>query len=357
MGFNWIARFNPLCDMVKKNMLSLLDFVRSLFWFLFPWIVLVAGAAILIPLDTRMPGNSYRGALPPLSPKEQTLRADLQRHVEELAEHIGERNMYRWDALQAAARYVETEFQAAGLVALSETYRTDGKSVRNLVATIRGKTRPDEIVIVGAHYDSIWGSPGANDNASGVAALLTIANSLAAEDASNRTIRFVAFVNEEPPYFKTLGMGSHIHASRAKSKEENIVAMLSLETIGYYSDELNSQFFPYHLGLFYPWTGNFVGFVANRDSKDLLFESVATFRQHALLPSEGLSAPGWITGVDWSDHWSFWEESYPALMVTDTAPYRYPHYHDGDDMLDKICFDCLTRVTQGLIHVVRALSE
>ncbi|MCP4288854.1 MAG: hypothetical protein GY792_31270, partial [Gammaproteobacteria bacterium] len=138
-------------------MLSLLDFLRSLFWFLFPWIVLVAGAAILIPLDTRMPGNSYQGAFPPLSPKEQTLRADLQRHVEELAGHIGERNMHRWNALQAAARYVETEFQAAGLVALSETYRTDGKSVRNLVATIRGKTRPDEIVIVGAHYDSIWG--------------------------------------------------------------------------------------------------------------------------------------------------------------------------------------------------------
>ena len=152
-------------------------------------------------------------------------------------------------------------------------------------------------------------------------------------------------------------MGSRIHASRAKSREENIVGMLSLETIGYYSDELNSQFFPYHLGLFYPWTGNFVGFVANRDSKDLLYESVATFRQHAQFPSEGLSAPGWITGVDWSDHWSFWEESYPALMVTDTAPYRYPHYHDAEDTPDKICFDCLTRVTQGLIHVVRALSD
>jgi len=341
----------------KKILCSLLDSLRSLFWFLFPWIVLVVGAVILIPLDTRMPGNSYHGPFQPLSTKEQALRADLQRHVEELAGRIGERNMYRWEALQTAARYVETGFQAAGLTVSIETYTTDGKPARNLIATIRGKSRPSEIVLVGAHYDSVWGSPGANDNASGVAALLAIAGALASEDARQRTIRFVAFVNEEPPYFKTWAMGSHIHASRTRAREENIVAMLSLETIGYYSDELNSQFFPFHLGLFYPWTGNFVGFVGNRDSRDLLFESIATFRQHAMIPSEGLSAPGWITGVDWSDHWSFWEESYPALMVTDTAPYRYPHYHDTDDTPDKICFDCLTRVTQGLIHVVRALSN
>ena len=118
-----------------------------------------AGAALLIPLDTRMQGNSYQGPLPPFSPKEQTLRADLQRHVEELSGRTGERNMYRWDALQAAARYLETEFQAAGLTALSETYRTDGKSVRNLVATILGTTQPDEIVLVGTYYDFIWRSP------------------------------------------------------------------------------------------------------------------------------------------------------------------------------------------------------
>ena len=343
--------------MVKKIVLSLLEFIRNLFWFLLPWIVLVAAAAILIPLNTRMPGNSYQGPSPPLSQAELTMRADLQRHVEALAKGIGERNMLHWDALQAAARYVENEFQVAGLDTSSESYDMGGKSVRNLVATIRGKTRPDEIVVIGAHYDSVLGSPGANDNASGVAALLTIASILSAAGAHQRSIRFVAFVNEEPPYFKTVEMGSRVHTSRAKSRGENIVAMLSLETIGYYSNRLNSQFFPFHLGLFYPWTGNFVAFVANRSSKDLLFESIAAFRQHALIPSEGLSAPGWITGVDWSDQWSFWEESYPALMVTDTAPFRYPHYHNDEDTPDKLCFDCLTRATQGLIHVVRALSD
>jgi Zn-dependent M28 family amino/carboxypeptidase len=334
-----------------------LRFLRNLSWFLFPWIVLVIGAVILIPLDTRMPGVSYQRPLPPLTPMEQVTRGNLRRHVEELAGRIGERNMHHRGALTAAASYIRTQFESAGLAVTDEPYEIDGDSVANLVATLRGSSRPDEIVVVGAHYDSVSGSPGANDNASGVAALLCIARALAAEKGNHRTIRFVAFVNEEPPYFQTPSMGSRVHARRAKTKGEKIVAMLSLETIGYYSEELNSQYFPYHLGIFYPWTGDFVGFVADRDSKALLFESVAAFRRHAHFPSEGLSAPAWITGVDWSDHWSFWEEGYAALMVTDTAPFRYPHYHRQEDTPDKICFDCLTRVTEGLIHVVKALSK
>ena len=337
--------------------LRFLGFLRSLFWFLLPWLVLVTGAIILIPLDTKMPGASYQGPLPPLTPTEQALQDNLQRHVEELAGHIGERNMYHRDALQTAARYVETQFQEAGLTVARESYEIDGNSAFNLVATLPGRSRRDEILIIGAHYDSIFGSPGANDNASGVAALLSIARTLAMEEGNQRTIRFVAFVNEEPPYFQSWSMGSRIHARRAKSRAEKIVAMLSLETIGYYSEQLNSQFFPFHLGLFYPWTGNFIGFVSDRNSRDLLLESVTAFRRHAQFPSEGLAAPAWITGVDWSDHWSFWEEGYAALMVTDTAPFRYPHYHSGEDTPDKICFDCLTRVTGGLIHVVKALSE
>jgi len=340
-----------------KVVLRFLGFLRSLFWFLLPWLVLVTGAIILIPLDTKMPGASYQGPLPPLTSTEQALQADLKRHVEELASHIGERNMHHRDALQAAARYVETQLQAAGLTVAREPYEIDGDSASNLVATLRGNSRPDEIVIVGAHYDSIFGSPGANDNASGVAALLCIARALAAEGDNHRTIRFIAFVNEEPPYFQTWSMGSRVHARQAKSRGEKIVAMLSLETIGYYSEDFNSQFFPYHLGIFYPWAGNFVGFVADRNSRELLFKSVEVFRRHTRFPSEGLAAPAWITGVDWSDHWSFWEEDYAALMVTDTAPYRYPHYHTREDMPDKICFDCLTRVTGGLIHVVKVLSE
>ena len=338
-------------------MQRLRQLLRGLFWFSFPGVVLVAGAAMLTPLDVKMPGSSYRGDLPPLSAEERGLRRELRRHVQALAGRIGERNMHRLQELHAAARYVEEQLRSAGLAVAEESYRVHGEPVSNVVAVIPGATRPEEIVLVGAHYDSVSGSPGANDNATGVAALLEIARALAAGQPPGRTVRFVAFVNEEPPYFKTTMMGSSVHARNARLRGEKIPAMLSLETIGYYSQAANSQFFPLFLGLFYPWTGDFIGFVANRDSRDLLFRAVAAFRRHTRFPSEGLAAPAWVSGVDWSDHWSFWQEGYPALMVTDTAPYRYPHYHDSDDTPDKVSFDHLARVTRGLTHVVRTLAE
>ncbi len=342
---------------VRKHLERIREFLRSLFWFLFPWLVLVAGAVVFIPLNTRMPGVSHQGASPPLTAVEQKLVKGVRRHVETLAGRIGERNMHHYDALLAADRYIEGELNSAGFEVTGEDYRVYRWPVRNLIATLQGADRPDEIIVVGAHYDSVWGSPGANDNATGVAAMLEIARLLSTAPSLERTIRFVAFVNEEPPYFKTEVMGSRVHASNARRRGERIVGMFSLETIGYYSDELNSQYFPFHLGLFYPWTGNFLGFVANRDSKELLFRSVAAFRRHTPFPSEGLSAPAWVTGVDWSDHWSFWEEGYPALMVTDTAPYRYPYYHDAEDTPDKVSFEHLARVTLGLAEVVKALAN
>ena len=332
-------------------------FLRSLFWFLSPWLVLMGGAAVLVPVTTQMPGGSHQGPMPPLTDTELRVRERLRLHVHELAGRIGERNMRRYDALQEAARYIEGQLRSAGYSVASETYLVEGRPVSNLVAVLEGRGGLGETVVLGAHYDSYWGSPGADDNATGVAALLEIARRLASAPPPARSVRFVAFANEEPPYFKTARMGSLVHAKNVRRKGEKIAAMLSLETIGYYSDAPNSQFFPYHLGLFYPWTGNFIGFVANRDSRDLLFRAVTAFRRHATFPSEGLSAPAWITGVDWSDHWSFWEQGIPALMVTDTAPYRYPYYHTSEDTPNKIDFDALTRITLGLEHVVKALTE
>jgi len=281
----------------------------------------------------------------------------ITQHVEELGDRIGERNMLQYDALQAAAKYVENQLRSVELAVSSMSYEVHGRMVRNLIAEIPGSERPEEIIIVGAHYDSARRTAGANDNASGVAAMLEIARTLKTGRPLGRTLRFVAFVNEEPPYFKTWMMGSRVYARTLRQNGEKIIAMLSLETIGYYSDELNSQFFPYHLGLFYPWTGNFIGFVANLDSRELLYRIIDAFRRAAAFPSEGLAAPEWITGVDWSDHWSFWEEGYPAVMITDTAPYRYPHYHDVDDTPDKIDFERLARVTMGLTRVVETLTS
>jgi hypothetical protein len=239
----------------------------------------------------------------------------------------------------------------------AEGYVVEGRTVRNLAAELPGASRPEEVVLVGAHYDSVDGSPGANDNASGVAALLEIAR-LLRETPPARTVRFVAFVNEEPPFFQTEAMGSRVHARAARGRGERIVAMLSLETLGYYTGEPGSQTFPTPLlRPFYPDRGDFVAFVGNLASRRLLRQAVAAFRRHAPFPCEGLSAPAWITGVDWSDQWSFWQEGYPALMVTDTALFRYPHYHGPGDLPGRLAYPQLARVTAGLAATVAALAE
>ncbi len=303
----------------------------------------------------QMPGTSFRGALPPLTAQERTVRDQLRHDVETLAGRIGERNLYQYDQLQQAATFIEAELDQAGYAVAQQTYDVEGRPCENLEVELRGADRAEEIVVIGAHYDSVVGSPGANDNASGVAALLAIARALA-DTTPARTLRFVAFVNEEPLFFQTDVMGSAVYATRSRAREERIVAMLSLETIGYYTDARGTQHYPVPLGLFYPSAGNFIGFVGNLGSGKLVRQVVGLFRQHAKFPSEGAAVPGWIPGVGWSDHWAFWEEGYPAMMVTDTAPFRYPDYHAPSDTPEKLDYDRLARVVAGLTRVTASLA-
>jgi Zn-dependent M28 family amino/carboxypeptidase len=202
----------------------------------------------------------------------------------------------------------------------------------------------------------VLGAPGANDNGTGVAAMLALARRFSGQKP-RRTLRFVAFANEEPPHFQTAEMGSVVYAQRSRERSENVVAMLSLETLGYYDDAQGSQVYPPPIGLFYPSTGNFVGFVSNVSSRKLLRDVVGDFRSHTRFPSEGAALPAVIPGVGWSDHWAFWQAGYPALMVTDTAPFRYPHYHTGADTPDKIDYERLARVVAGLERSIRRLAE
>ena len=220
---------------------------------------------------------------------------------------------------------------------------------------IAGGASASEIIVVGAHYDSIAGATGANDNGSGVAAVLELARLMRGAQLE-RSVRFVAFVNEEPPFYRTGEMGSQYYARRSRERGENVVAMLSLETIGYYSDRGGSQRYPFPLGLFYPASGNFVAFVSKLGSRRLLHRALGAFRRHAEFPSEGVAAPAFIPGVDWSDHWSFWQQGYPALMVTDTALYRYPWYHSVQDTPDKIDYERLARVVTGLGGMLEELA-
>lgn len=306
---------------------------------------------------SRMPGRSFSGALPPLTGTERHLRDRLQTHVETLAGNIGERNIWRHDKLEQAAAYIEEAFAHAGLNVRSLYHESAGQPVRNLEAELPGSRTGSGVLVVGAHYDSLLHTAGANDNGSGVAALLELARLLADSNLST-TLRFVAFVNEEPPFFKTSRMGSWIYAQQAQARGEHLIGMISLETLGYYTDEPLSQAFPLPLlRFFYPDQGNFLALVGNLTSSTMLKRSVRAFRQSADFPSEGIVAPGWLPGVDWSDHWSFWKVGCPAIMVTDTALFRYPYYHGADDTPGKINYYAMARVVAGLQGMIVELGE
>lgn len=304
----------------------------------------------------RMPGRSFRGPLPPLTGAQRSASEALRRDVHKLAVEIGHRNVYRPAGYRAAAEFIENSLREAGLPVNRQTFAANGESCVNLVAEVHGSTRAAELVVVGAHYDSVLGSPAANDNGSGVAALLALARTFAASQPT-RTLRFVAFANEEPPFFKTDHMGSLVYARQCRERGDNIVAMLSLETIGFYSDAAGSQKYPFPIGLFYPSRGNFIGFVGKTSQAGLVRRCVAMFRRHAQFPSEGAALPACIPGIDWSDHWAFWQADYPALMVTDTAPFRYRHYHTDEDTPDKLDYDRTARVVAGLEKVIEELAN
>jgi hypothetical protein len=302
----------------------------------------------------RMPGKNVAGAAA-LSADEVRLREELRADVQRLAGEIGERNMMRYPQLLAAADFIETSFARAGLQPRRDTYELHGRACHNIEVEIAGASR--QIVLVGAHYDSVFSCPGANDNGSGVAALLALARRFAGR-ATSSTLRFVAFVNEEPPYFQSSQMGSFVYASRCKSRGDQIAAMISLETIGCYSDAPRSQTYPAPgLGMFYPTVGNFIGFVANTHSRALLHRAMSIFRAQKKIPSEGAVLPAFIPGVAWSDQWSFWQHGYPGIMITDTAPFRYPHYHMPSDTPDKLDYDRFTLVVSGMERVIVDLAR
>ncbi|MHC5011615.1 MAG: M28 family peptidase [Planctomycetota bacterium] len=301
-----------------------------------------------------MPGTSHRGPLPDPTPAHRALETELRRDLEHLAASIGERNVYRPAALAEAADFLEASLSKAGHAVVRQRYEVDGRPVDNLEVVIAGAGRRAESIVVGAHYDTVLDCPGANDNGTGVVALLALARAFRAA-VPERTLRLVCFVNEEPPFFQTEAMGSLVYARRCRSEGLDVRGMLSLETIGYYAREEGTQSYPLPASFLYPTTADFVAFVGNVRSRRLVKDVVRSFRAHAAFPSEGAALPGWITGVGWSDHWSFWKAGYPAVMVTDTAPYRYAPYHTPFDTVDRVAYDGFTRVVDGLRGVVADL--
>ena len=276
----------------------------------------------------------------------------LKETITYLSETLGERNLRRPMQLEQAAKYVQSRWEAMGYSIEKQSFLVDEYECINLATELVGTKYPKEIVLIGAHYDSARGTPGANDNGSGTAALLEIAQQLQGKPCL-RTVRFVAFTNEEPPYFQQKeSMGSWVYARACRERGDQLVSVVSLETMGYFSDEANSQKYPPLLAALYPNTGNFIGFVSNVESRKLLTETVNIFRQHCQVDAQLGAFPAELQGVGWSDHWSFWQEGYQGIMVTDTAPFRYPHYHVSTDTVDRIDFERYSQVVDGLAKTV-----
>ncbi|MGH7244317.1 MAG: M20/M25/M40 family metallo-hydrolase [Phycisphaerales bacterium] len=303
-----------------------------------------------------MPGSTFTGPLPPLTESQKSLAADLRLTVTYLASDIGKRSIYHPKELAESALYLKDQLAAAGYEVNEHSFPTKGSLTPNLEATLKGTSHPNEIVVIGAHYDTTQRSPGADDNASGCAAILALARSFK-DTPQSRTIRFVLFPNEELPTGGTSEMGSWIYAKKARASGDNIVAMLSLEMLGYYNDAPGSQKYPAPLSYFYPSQGNFIAFVSNYDNRALVKQCVGAFRAGTQFPSEGAALPNFIRDVGRSDHYGFGKEGYHALMVTDTANFRNPNYHRETDTPDTIDYDRAARVVQGLEAVLKNLAN
>jgi hypothetical protein len=311
-----------------------------------PALLIVVYGALLYLAHRPAPGK------PVMAPAAIDVR-QLRAHVEKLAGEIGEHNVFKPAALRRAEEYITEVWRGQGYAVVRRPYKVGRIECANLEVARPGNS---EIILIGAHYDSVTGSPGANDNGSGVAALLELSRIFAAENPA-RTLRFVAFVNEEPPFFQTERQGSRVYAKAARQRGDDIRTMISLETLGYFSDARGSQQFPSPLfKLFFPSRGMFIGFISNFGSRSVMQRAAAAFQAHTDFPVECASIPFGRAGADLSDHAEFWRVGYKALMVTDTAPFRYPYYHEATDTPDKVNYQALSRITTGLAGVVKSVA-
>jgi len=251
---------------------------------------------------------------------------------------------------------MDEKFRSYGHAVKNQLFTYKDNTYYNIICEIKGTNRTnDGLLVIGAHYDSVIGTPGADDNASGVAGLLELAR-LTASKPPQRTLRFIAFSLEEPPVFMTKNMGSYIYAKRLHEEGEKIYGMISLEMLGYYSDSKGSQNFPLSIfRWFYPDRGNFIAFVGNISSKSLTDELKRSFKSVSSFPVESLNTFSLIPGVNFSDHWSFWKFGYPAFMITDTAFYRNANYHTPGDTSETLDYAKMSELIIGLYKTLGKL--
>lgn len=280
--------------------------------------------------------------------KRSEIRANLTSHLEYLSVQLGDRSIYRPENLKAAEDYVFTGFERLGYQPRRQSYLYRGREVSNIIA---GEVASGGYYILGAHLDTVAGTPGADDNASGVAVLLEVAR-LARGLNLPRPWTFIGFTCEEPPASFTPAMGSWVYAHQARRRRDRILGMFCMEMVGYYCGEPHSQNLPLSLRLLgYPTTGDFLGLVSDRRSRALMQRLKAAFKGGCRLPTVSLTVP--LSGhllpeVRLSDHANFWDLGYPAVMLTDTAFLRNPHYHGPGDVMANLDLESMTELVLGL---------
>lgn len=290
-----------------------------------------------------VPGFGQQMSVPTIDP------VRLEADVRTLSEPAANRSIHHPESLAGAEAFITTRFQQLGYEVERQEVLVDGKIYHNVIA--RYGVPADEVIVVGAHYDAAGKeNPGADDNASGVAALLELARIFQAERPEfSAPVEFVAYTLEEPPYFGSQEMGSAHHANRLKAQGRNVKLMLSLEMLGYYSDEFLSQKFNLPvLYAFYPWTGNFIGVVGDTNHRGLQRDFKSTMAANSDVPVYSISAPSFLPAVDFSDHRNYWAHGWPAFMITNTAFLRNTHYHTAGDTPDRLDYRRMTEVTRGV---------
>jgi Zn-dependent M28 family amino/carboxypeptidase len=286
----------------------------------------------------------------------QKTKAQLKVHLKNLTETIGERSVRFPENLNKTVAYILSFYKEIGLQAWSEAYEYRGFEVANVVAEISSGADTSRRYLLGAHYDSVAGTVGADDNASAVAVQLEAARylkDLFDRDKLDLNVKFVSFALEEPPAYRTRYMGSRVYAKKAHREQEKIDGMICLEMVGYACHEPGCQKYPFPLGFFdYPQKGNFIGIVGNFKSREFTTALTNAFQKNTELPVVKLSVPcnGWIIPpVRLSDHASFWDKGYKAVMVTDSAFFRNPNYHTAADTMEKLDYRFMAELVESLL--------
>jgi Zn-dependent M28 family amino/carboxypeptidase len=281
----------------------------------------------------------------------------LLTHLKTLVETHGSRYYKDTATLNNAADYIKTEFKKYSVSVSEQMYEVKGRKYKNIICSF--DTSHAERIVIGAHYDVCDPLPGADDNATGVAGLLELARMMSDSSfKSNYRIDLVAYTLEEPPFFRTENMGSYVHAKSLHDKGIKVRGMISLEMIGYFSDERKSQSYPLGIfKLFYGGKGNFITVVQKTGGGKFVRKFKRKMKRHSPVETKGFKSPAWVTGVDFSDHLNYWKFDIPAMMITDTSFFRNKNYHTAEDTIEKLDLKRMAQVVDGVFITLNKMIQ